>query len=111
MAKKQTKRTSGNNGSARKRSIDDGKITFQFNSGSGNTTCQLDLLTAKLASEELEEKHQLEQREYRPTAAFLTDLAEQFSSLGAKGCTPTMAYQMWNEVTARMLELKKNMNA
>lgn len=96
------------------RTFDDGKMTFRVRSGDAPPRdIALDLIQAKLICESCESQHNLQVSAdgyYIPTAAFVGDLARELSSATGEEITPTLAYHLWPAITARMLELKKNMS-
>ena len=67
----------------------------------------IDLLTARMAAEPVERKHNVKEG-YVPTLEFWTDMAAALSPL-VPGCTPTWASQIWGRIIDAWLELKKNM--
>ena len=97
--------------------LDSGELTFQLtvkNSENGDATGEsyewhVDLITAKLAAEELEKRHRLKIKsgEYIPKLEFLTDLAEAYRKLGAIGCTPTAAKTIWICVAAKFAQMSE----
>lgn len=74
----------------------------------GEREFAVDLVSLKLAGEEVEGRHQLPENKYRPTPEFLRDLAEAYQSVGVESCTPTMAQQLWKHAWELWAGLKKN---
>lgn len=104
MAKKQTKQQRAqSNGVLR---VGGGELEFEIR----GRRIRADLIELKIALDEIEEKHGIADREYRPTGKFLRDVATYLNALGAERCTPTEAYQVWSAAIEKMLELKKNMS-
>lgn len=88
-----------------------GELTFRINGGeSGSKTVTVDLVTAKIAADELELKHRLDDQQGRPTRPFLADLAIELSEIGNFDCTPSVAYQIWHAVDQQMAILQKKTN-
>lgn len=73
---------------------------------------EVDVLVLKLACEECERKHNLEVIDgaFRPTPAFLVDLAQHIRDVGVPSCTPTVAHQLWCAAGGYIEQLKKNTN-
>ena len=107
-AAKKTTRVSSKNGKPVIPELDDGRVTFQVNNGpQDGKQFQLDTITLKLACEEIEEAHKLSAKGYKPTIEFLKDLAKRLSEF-IPDCTPTLAYNVWDETNKKFLTLKKN---
>lgn len=85
------------------RQLTDGTLQLVLPGGDRAT---VDLITIKLASEEVERKHATGAG-WVATAAFMVDLSTAYAPY-VPGCTPTMAYQLWEAVLDEWLELKKN---
>lgn len=94
--------------------IDDGQFHYIVQSGDEQHECAVDLWAAKLLCERLETQHALEidgDGHYRPTAEFLCDLRTGFQSLGAEHVTPSVALNLWVQVSAKFNELQKKTSA
>lgn len=88
-----------------------GELTFCIDGGeSGSKTVTVDLVMAKIAADELELKHRLDDQGGRPTRPFLADLAIELSEIGNFACTPSVAYQIWHAVDQQMAILQKKTN-
>lgn len=89
----------------------DGQLKFRVEGGkSDGKSVTIDLITAKVAADDLEMKHRLDDRKGRPTGPFLVDLAKDFGEMGNFVCTPSVAYQIWIVVDDKMAELQKKTN-
>ncbi len=71
----------------------------------------LDLITAKLAIEPIEDKYGRFKDGFTTSAPFLTELAAAFVGMGIDPCTPTMAFAVWEAICNRLEDVKKNTNA
>lgn len=87
--------------------IPDGTLAISVRSGDSTRELTLDLLTLKLAAEPVESKHNIEAG-WTPTPAFLADLCGAYAP-HIEGCTPTLAYHVWQLMLNEWIELKKNM--
>lgn len=87
--------------------LDDGVLTFDIKINGESKEWTVDLITAKLAAEDLERMHDLKQENGAliPTREFLENLAIAYEKLGALGCTPTAARSVWIVVATRFLKL------
>ncbi|MGH8743516.1 MAG: hypothetical protein ACREUY_04480 [Burkholderiales bacterium] len=93
--------------------FDDGLLRFTLNNReTGEATKHtLDVLLLRLTCEEAETLHNLPLNDsgaYKPTAAFLADLAKRIEELGVPGCTASVAYQLWVASATEIESLKKN---
>lgn len=98
--------------------LHDGSFSFGIKLPNGEIFEQtIDLILTKIACEECERRHSLQvvNGSLQSTTAFLIDLAATLSSLGVKSapdkdCSPCVAFQLWHAVSAKIGQLKKNMN-
>lgn len=86
--------------------LNDGTLTVTVRSGETTRDLTLDLMSLKLAAEPIETKHNV-QEGWTPTPAFLADLCAAYKPL-VEGCTPTLAYSVWQLMLNEWIELKKN---
>jgi hypothetical protein len=91
-----------------------GELRFRVQrSDDRETTHNVDVVATKLACEECERQHSLQQDEggyYIPTVEFLQSLAARLDTVGIDECTPTLAYLVWTSVTREFMALKKNIS-
>lgn len=76
---------------------------------------EVDILLLKLTCEACEMAHGLKETKsadgtYKvvATPAFLIDLAKRLQDIGLKGCSATVACQLWQQSSAIISDLKKN---
>jgi hypothetical protein len=110
MAKKVTRRKRpttkpSSNGAV----VNDGTIGISVKGGRyDGQTIEMDLTLLKLASEEMERKHDLPTVDgmTQATTGFAKDLSEALVELGYN-CTPAIALRAWVEVCKYFVELQK----
>lgn len=93
-------------------SLSDGNLTFTIRKADGTENqVSIDLLILRLTCEQCEDQHKLTTKDGRivPTTEFLVDLAGRLNP-HIPGCTPSLAWQLWNCSIEQMDNLKKNMN-
>lgn len=75
-----------------------------------DSVCSIDLLDAKLAMEELEEKHSLAKTGWAPNGAFIDDVAATLAEMAGKEnpISPEVAIRAWRRSFVKMQELKKS---
>jgi len=91
--------------------LDDGTLRFKVKAQDGTERDHaIDVLILKLACTEAVDKHKLAVRNdlYVPTVDFLDDLKRRLIELGIEGCTPSIAFQLWQASAAGIEFLKKN---
>lgn len=91
----------------------DGSFKFGIKLPDGTVFEQtVDLILAKITCEECERRHNLQivdgALEY--TSDFLMDLTGSFTRIGLQNITVSVAFQLWHNVSAKIIQLKKNMN-
>ena len=92
--------------------VSDGTLALTVASGETKKELSLDFISTQLLITELEEIHNVPTKDgfVQPTREFLQDLARRLQDDGIEGCTPTMAWQLWQKIYQMQAALKKNID-
>lgn len=92
--------------------IVDGTLEFQVTVNGQTSSWITDVLTLKLISQEIEEKHGMTETSNRldPSLSFLTDLAAAFVDNGCPACEPSQAFQIWMLVFQRFFDIRTQLS-
>lgn len=107
--RKRTRRTAKKDPSSNGAVVNDGTIGISVRGGQyDGQKIEMDITLLKLASEEMERKHDLPTVDgmTQATTGFAKDLSEALVELGYS-CTPAIALRAWVEVCKYFVELQK----